>query len=167
MASPSERPRVAYRIVRNRYRMLDGSGAAAAGARWNSPGRPVIYAGESFAIAILERLVHLGSARIPANQVFGMITIPPRLEVEEIASRDVPAWDADDMVASRRFGDAWYDQRRTAVLTVPSLVTRIDRNVLLNPRHPDFPQITVTAPASVPWDRRLFGVDRRGRWSLP
>ena len=130
------------------------------GARWNSPGRPVIYGGESFAITLLERLVHLGNARIPANQVFGAITIPPRVEVEEIALCDVPAWDADDMAASRRFGDAWFDQRRTVVLIVPSLVTRIDRNVLLNARHPDFPRITVTPPAPVPWDRRLFVAER-------
>lgn len=156
MVSRSERPRVAYRIVRNRYPILDVSGAARFGARWNSPGRQVIYAGESFAIAILERLVHLGNARMPANHVFGAITVPSQVAVEEIAPQDVPAWDADDMAASRRFGDAWFDQRRTAVLIVPSLVTRIDRNVLLNARHPDFPRITATPPAPVPWDRRLF-----------
>lgn len=160
MVSRSERPRVAYRIVRNRYPILDGSGAARFGARWNSPGRQVIYAGESFAIAILERLVHLGNARIPANHVFGAIIVPSQVAVEEIAPQDVPDWDADDMAASRRFGDAWFDQRRTAVLIVPSLVTRIDRNVLLNARHPDFPPITATPPAPVPWDRRLFAAER-------
>ena len=42
------------------------------------------------------------------------------------------------MTASRRFGDTWFDQSRTAVLIVPSLVTRIDRNILLNARHRDF-----------------------------
>ncbi len=124
----------------------------------------MIYAGDSFAIAILERLVHLGSARIPVNQVFAMITIPADVQVEEIASGDVPAWDADDMAASRGFGDAWYDERRTAVLSVPSVVTRLDRNILLNPRHPDFSRIGATSPAPVPWDRRLFAADRpRGR----
>lgn len=160
MVSRSERPRVAYRIVRNRYPILDGSGAARFGARWNSPGRQVIYAGESFAIAILERLVHLGNARIPANHVFGTIAVPSRVAVEEIAPQDVPDWDTDDLVASRRFGDAWFDQQRTAVLIVPSLVTRIDRNVLLNARHRDFPWITATPPAPVPWDRRLFAAER-------
>jgi RES domain-containing protein len=161
MVSPSERVPVAYRIVRDRYAMLDGSGAARFGARWNSPGRHVVYAGESFAIAILERLVHLGSARIPDNQVFSVITIPPQVDVEVLDPNAVPEWDADDMAASRRFGDAWHEERRTAVLSVPSAVTRIDRNILLNPRHRDFTRITATRPAAVPWDRRLFGLDGR------
>jgi RES domain-containing protein len=42
------------------------------------------------------------------------------------------------------------------LLIVPSLVTRIDRNVLLNAHHRDFARITATPPAPVPWDRRLF-----------
>lgn len=160
MVSRSERPRIAYRIVRDRYPILDGSGAARFGARWNSPGRHVIYAGESFAITILERRVHLGNARIPTNHVYAAITVPPHVAVEEIAPQDVPAWDTDDLTASRRFGDAWFDQGRTAVLIVPSLVTRIDRNVLLNARHGDFARIAATPPAPVPWDRRLFTAAR-------
>jgi RES domain-containing protein len=39
---------------------------------------------------------------------------------------------------------------------VPSVVTRRECNVLINPAHPDFQQIVATDPVPVEWDRRLF-----------
>ena len=45
---------------------------------------------------------------------------------------DVPHWD------SPSFGDRWYDERRTPVLVVPSVVTRVEWNVLINQEHPRF-----------------------------
>jgi RES domain-containing protein len=41
---------------------------------------------------------------------------------------------------------------------VPSVVTRLDRNVLINQDHPAFTAITCTAPAPVVWDARLFAL---------
>ena len=146
----------AWRIVRDLHPILDGQGAAEYGGRWNAPGRAVIYAGASFAIAILERLVYLPTGRIPANQVWAAIDIPDRVRVEIGEPRDVPDWDAPDQQASRRYGDAWLDSLRTAVLLVPSAVTKIDRNVLINPNHPDFAAITADPPQPVGWDGRLF-----------
>jgi RES domain-containing protein len=62
-----------------------------------------------------------------------------------------------DLRASPAFGDAWLASSRSAVLQVPSLVTQgIERNVLINPAHPDFQQVTASRPADVRWDRRLF-----------
>src|SRR3546814_12544474 len=150
---PALRPMIAWRIVRDLYPVLDGRGAAEFGGRWNSPGRPMIYAGGSFAIAILERLVYLPTGRVPANQVWAPVDILDTLPVETVDPDDLPGWDAADQAASRRFGDAWHDARRTAVLLVPSAVTKIDRNVLVNPDHPDFPAISTSAPRRVHWDR--------------
>jgi len=65
-------------------------------------------------------------------------------------------WDADDCRVSRAFGDAWLSERRTAVLLVPSVVTRRERNLLINPAHPDFRHIAATEPLPVEWHRRLF-----------
>jgi RES domain-containing protein len=40
---------------------------------------------------------------------------------------------------------------------VPGIVTGgRERNVLLNPEHPEFARITASAPESIVWDERLF-----------
>ncbi len=62
-----------------------------------------------------------------------------------------------DLRAARAFGDAWIQQRRTAVLVVPSVVARREGKVLINPQHPDFTRIVAGMPEAVVWDARLFG----------
>ena len=157
MACRLDGARLAWRIARDTHVALDGRGAFEHGGRWNSPGRRVVYAGDSFAIALLERFVHLPTGRIPRNQVFVQITIPPRVAAEEAALAPAGVgWADGDLIASRAYGDAWYDERRSAVLVVPSVVTRIDHNLLLNPNHPEFAAITVGPPEPVHWDHRLF-----------
>jgi RES domain-containing protein len=125
------------------------------GARWNSPGRRVICAAETFAGALLEVLVH-SSGRLPQGQAHIEIEIPAGLSIEEITPDEVPRWDAPSYESARAFGDRWYDERRTPVLFVPSIVTRVERNVLINQEHSDFARIRASQPAPVRWDARLF-----------
>ena len=108
------------------------------GARWNSPGRRVIYAAETYAGALLEILVH-ASGSVPQSQGYVEIGIPSSLSIEEITPDDLPRWDAPSFEATQAFGDRLYDERRTPVLIVPSVVTRVERNVLINQEHPEFP----------------------------
>ncbi|MBX4893189.1 hypothetical protein HJA79_26840 [Rhizobium bangladeshense] len=49
-------------------------------------------------------------------------------------------------------------EKRSAILLVPSVVARVDRNVLINPAHPEFASITASLHEPVFWDRRLFGI---------
>ena len=44
--------------------MLSGERARRYGGRWNSPGRPAVYLGDSLALAAMELLVHLGTAHV-------------------------------------------------------------------------------------------------------
>ena len=125
------------------------------GARWNSPGRRIIYAAETYAGALLEILVH-GSGNVPRSQGYIEIGIPDGLSVEVVTPEDVPHWDAQSSAITGNFGDRWYDERRTLVLIVPSVVTLVERNVLINQQHPDFPQIRASPPLPVRWDARLW-----------
>ena len=134
----------------------DGTGAAVHGGRWTSPGRRVIYASETYAGAVLEKLVHTNIGRIPKNQRYVEILVPPDVVIEEAAPREVPGWDAADQLASRAYGDRWYDSRQTAVLLVPSVVTLVERNVLINQDHPALRRIRAGEPKPVAWDERLF-----------
>lgn len=125
------------------------------GARWNSPGRRVIYATETYAGALLEILVH-ASGSVPQSQGYVEIQIPAGLSLEEITLDDVPQWDSLSFETARAFGDRWYDERRTAVLMVPSVVTLVERNVLINQEHPDFARIRASLALPVRWDVRLW-----------
>lgn len=147
----------AFRIADRRFPIFDGTGARITGGRWNSPGRPLIYCAETFAGAVLEILVHSNLGRVPKTHALVEITIPDQVTLETVALDTVPSWDAEDQIASRAFGDLWLDSRRTAILLVPSVVTRgREHNVLLNPDHPEFQLITVSYPQEVVWDERLF-----------
>jgi RES domain-containing protein len=138
-----------------RHTIFDGTGAMLHGARWNSAGRRIIYAAETYAGALLEVMVH-ASGSIPRSQAYIEIEIPAGLSIEEITPDDVPHWDSPSFEAARLFGDRWYDERRTPVLLVPSVVSRIERNVLINQEHVDFPYIRASQPSPVRWDSRLW-----------
>jgi RES domain-containing protein len=146
-----------FRIADRRYPIFSGTGALLAGGRWNSPGRPVIYASVTFAGALLEILVHANLGRVPKTHAAVEITIPDTLAIESVRGDDFPGWDAEDQIASRAFGDQWITERRTMVLLVPSVLTHgREQNALIDPDHPDFAQISASQPEDVQWDKRLF-----------
>ena len=146
-----------FRIADSRFPLFDPTGARLYGGRWNSPGRGVIYAAETYAGAMLEVLVHANIGRIPQTHSVITIEIPDDLALERMAASGLPEWQAPNQLASRTFGDRWLADAQTAVLMVPSLVTQgREHNLLLNSAHPDFARITSTAPEPVIWDERLF-----------
>ena len=146
-----------FRIADRRHPIWDGTGAALIGGRWNSPGRPVIYAAASHACAMLEVLARSGIGRVPATHAVVIAEVPDAVNVERANASALPAgWDAPDSALSRTFGDAWLADRRSAVLLVPSVIARHDWNAVVNPQHPEFVRIAVSPPEAVIWDRRLF-----------
>jgi RES domain-containing protein len=160
MAFRRSGPLRAFRIADMRHAIFDGTGAMLYGARWNSPGRRVIYAAETYAGALLEILVH-ASGSVPRSQGYVEIEIPTGLSIEEITQDDLPRWDAPSFEATQAFGDRWYDERRTPVLIVPSVVTLVERNVLINQEHPEFPMVRASQAVPVRWDARLWKSPRR------
>ncbi len=144
-----------YRIADRRFGPADGEGARRFGGRWNSPGRAVIYTCTSLPGAMLEKLVHTGR-RIPRHQVCVTFECPDDLPIRELAPSQVPGWDAPGQDASRQAGDAWLTEAPTVLLLVPSVVFDVERNVLINPAHPDFAKVRVADVSPVRWDARLF-----------
>ena len=146
---------IAYRIGSRRHTIFDSAGAAEYGARWNSPGRPVIYAASSLSLAMLEQLAHTETGRLPQDHAFVEITIPDRVPIETLPVRDVAGWTTDDPTTSRAFGDRWIAEQRTCVLRVPSVIVPTEYNVLINPAHAEFAQLAASGPRNVNWDKRL------------
>ncbi len=138
------------------YPIFDATGSTISPGRWNTPGSPVIYTSEHYSTALLEKLAH-GSGRLPPNQHYVEITIPRGLSYEIFSAPTLPGWDSMPPTVSKAFGERWYAEKRSVILMAPSVVARLDRNVLVNPAHPDFPKIQASLHQPVYWDRRLFG----------
>ncbi len=148
----------AWRLLKTKHaaHAFDGEGARLYGGRWNSPGRPVIYLASNLALAVLEVLVHLqNTGPLPAYS-------HARAEFENdlvltLGRDSLPDdWAVDPAPASTRaIGDDWLDELRSAVLRVPSAVVHREWNFLVNPLHPDFPQIVFGELEPYRFDVRL------------
>ena len=78
------------------------------------------------------------------------ITVPSDATLEELPSDGLAGWDSDAKRESQAFGDRWYDEQRSLILLVPSLVAPgLERNVLINQRHPEFARLTTSDPEPV------------------
>jgi RES domain-containing protein len=84
------------------------------------------------------------------------IEIPRGISYEELTEANVPGWHEANCVEARTFGARWFEERRSCILLVPSVVARLDRNILINPRHPDFAHIRPSRERPIWWDGRLF-----------
>ena len=144
-----------YRIADARFGPESGEGARLHGGRWNSPGRPVIYACTTYAGAMLEKLVHTGRT-IPKHQVCVTFEYPDDLPVTVLDPKAIAGWSDADYIVSRRAGDAWLVSARSAILLVPSIVFDVDRNALINPAHVDTARIRIASVEAIRWDDRLF-----------
>ena len=145
-----------YRIVRAGLPVFDGGGAARWGARWTSPGRAVIHAAESYALAVLENLVHFNAGELPPHLVVSRIEIPRRVSRQVIERAQVPTLETDDTYeACRAIGDRWHAEARSAVLIVPSRLSPYESNLLIHPGHPDVGKIRVAEPVPARLDERI------------
>ncbi len=150
-----------FRLVDEAYAdtAFTGEGARLFGGRWNSPGTPMIYTSASLSLAQLELLVHLEAEEALSHYWrYFVVEIAPShvLAVEDFAGIvDSPDfWTALD--STRSMGDRWVAERASVGLIVPSGVTPGERNVLLNPHHPDYASsVTVGSPQHLAFDRRL------------
>lgn len=157
MASRRNGPFRAFRIADNRHKLFDGAGAFLHGGRWTSAGCRVIHAAETYAGALLETLVRSNLGRAIGRDAWIAITVPASVEIEDLPASEIPEWSHPNRVSSREYGNRWFEEQRTAVLVVPSLVTQgIERNVLINQQHPLFSKIGASEPSPVHWDERLF-----------
>lgn len=145
------------RIADKRHPVWDGTGAGLFGGRWNSPGRMVIYASQSYSCAMLELLVHSNIGRVPLTHQSVTVEVPKSVMVEKKELTQLPVgWDGESNSISRAIGDQWLEEKRSVILLVPSVVVNMECNAVINPLHPDFNRLIVSDPVPVVWDKRLF-----------
>lgn len=132
-----------YRITLKKWTSnLFASGSA---ARWNSKGIGVVYSAASRSLACLENVVHRNKRGIAGNFGVMVIYIPDDIKQVVIAVQDLPdGWhlpNEDAYEKCRLFGDKWAISNESAILIVPSAIVKNEKNILLNPNHPDFSKI--------------------------
>ncbi|MBE7211175.1 MAG: RES family NAD+ phosphorylase [Gluconacetobacter diazotrophicus] len=137
---------LAWRLCRAPFADLDRTGARLFGGRWNTPGRPVVYAASSAALAVLEVRVHLDLPPELLPDDYVLLAI----DLHDLASEVVDEIPPDPAA----LGDTWLREGRTPVLRVPSAIVPESSNLLLNPLH-------ATADGAVIVLRRRFAFDRR------
>jgi len=152
-----DRPLTCYRIgdPQGEHPIWDDGGARIASGRWHEAGAGVIYASEHYSTAMLEKLVHY-SGEMPPNQHFIEIGVPAGISYEVVNPDLIGGWADRSGIAARRFGGAWYREIRSALLIVPSVVARMERNLVFHTGHSEFPRIETGLEVPIWWDRRLF-----------
>lgn len=145
----------AWRLVDPRYvDDLEGSGNRVHGARWNSPGRGVLYCSENLSLCVLETLVHLPPplrGRLP-RRIALKLRFPDDAGVTEIMKLPRVA----KVGNFRELGDRWLEEQETLVLRAPSVIVRQDHNVMINPSHPRMKEVEVTEQILFVYDDRLL-----------
>jgi RES domain-containing protein len=139
---------------------FDGSGGLHGPGRWHSTGRRIVHTARSESLAKLETLAHFRPNEAPA-----LVLVEATIPDDTIVRVNVPlpaGWDAvPESDVSRAIGDAWLDEGSALCLEVPSVHSRTEMNILVNPAHAAFHRIVIAAPVPFAFDLRLIEPSRR------
>jgi RES domain-containing protein len=139
---------------------LDGGYGLRFDGRWNRVGRPVTYCATSPALCVLEKLVHIEDPSLVPALVLVSYDAPNELAVEDIALSDLPLDWRHREIATQAIGDEWLRRAASPLLRVPSVIVphvdSLDRNFLVNHRHPEANRIEVRSTETFGLDPRLL-----------
>ena len=153
-APPPTRP--CARLPRERSHHHDSD--AGRPGRWHRKGQPIVYATATLSLAALEYFVHLGrtDSKIAFVAVHAIIADDLAMEVVDPASLPKDWNSSPPSDATMDLGTRWCLDLRGAVIIVPSAVVQGEFNYLLNPRHPDFRSIKISASERFSFDSRMW-----------
>jgi RES domain-containing protein len=138
---------------------LDGGGNFKTGARWNSPGRGVVYASYNLSLCVLETLAHLHPLlRTDLPELTAVrIDIPDDASHLEIHVAQLPADLAGSEAerARRGLGDEWLQAQEHLICIVPSVIVPQEHNVMVNPAHRLMDRVTIVSMERFRFDPRL------------
>ena len=152
---------VGYRLVRQTRASdaFNGEGARRFGGRWNPKNIPVVYGSEHLSLAVLEFRVNQGGYDPDDQYVYFQFECAEGLveRVETLPTDWLTRFKEDGSITgAQAFGEGWFLQKRSVVLSVPSAVIRIECNFVLNPHHADFSKVAISAAATFDFDPRLW-----------
>ena len=113
----------------------------------------MVYCASSLALAALELLVHLPPAMRRTGALPPFVAVG--LDIADALVADLGHRANLTRTETRALGDAWLQSATSLGLSVQSRVVLLERNVLLNPRHPDMAKVTVALTEPFVFDDRL------------
>jgi len=144
---------------------LEGLGGEKSNGRWHTAARAkrIVYLSEHPSLALIEVLVNLRGNPLlfPDRYQLLQVNVPVDVTIDEVHPASLVEGWQDDFQATRNLGDQWLNDRRTALLKVPSAPSPESFNFLLNPNHPDATKVAVKFGRWLRYDRRLFHVQKR------
>ena len=150
----------AWRLTQPAFaRVLSGDGNRTFGARWNSPGRGVVYSCANLSLCVLETYVHYPPefrAEPPACEAV-RIVIPEDATTTHVTLQEMERLLAthDPISACRTVGDRWLDAGSDLVLAAPSAIVLEELNIMLNAAHPDMVKVSIVSTRAFRFDPRL------------
>jgi RES domain-containing protein len=155
-----------FRVLRAAHARtpFDGEGAYRYGGRWSSPETRLAYASEHQSLAMLEYFVHLDPEDAPDDLVLATAEVPEGVSCKRVEASALPAdWrEVPAPPGLAQIGDEFVKTTENCLLLVPSALAVSENNVLINPQHPEFKQITVNQAEPLRYDPRMFRKTRRG-----
>jgi RES domain-containing protein len=140
--------------------LLDGEGNRVTGARWNLPGRPMVYTSSHLSLSVLEVFVHFSSElrdNLP-EMVAVRVHVPDDAGTREISSTQFESLMAapDPLAVCQATGDQWLADCVELVLKAPSVLIPEELNVMLNPMHAEMRRVRVEGSRPFRFDPRLI-----------
>ena len=102
--------------------------------------------------------MHLNAGGLPLNRYLVEVTIPDDVWSvrEEAAATTLIGGDAEPAsIVSISYGTDWLRARRSAVLIVPSVIAFEEKNIIINPDHPDRTKIVARSIRKWTYDSRM------------
>ncbi|ENH3412293.1 RES domain-containing protein [Escherichia coli] len=138
---------ILYRLTKTRYLISawSGLGAKEAGGRWNSVGTAMVYLSEAASLTMLETLVHLNAPQLLDSFTLLSIDVPEdQIMTFDMAMLPSDWADEDAPAVLAHYGDSWVQDAQSVALRIPSALSPVEYNFLLNPAHPDVPGLMKT-----------------------
>lgn len=148
-----------WRVVDARFAddPLSTEGSYRFPARWHKAGMRVLYCAQTESLARAERFVHLLQETDLAFVLFEFaLPTGARIEKVEDLPVDLAGWDDAASGVARAAGAWWIEHTKALGLSVPSVLSTSERDVLLRAASPDFRKIRVARRTRFRFDPRLF-----------
>ena len=147
-----------YRIASKSYiDGLSGTGAKLYGGRWNEKGTALLYSSENISLAILEILVHFDGLTVPKD----LMLLQLQLDEKYISTFSTTKFNRIRKSENAEYkfkeeGQKWIESLKSLALKVPSIITRGEFNLIINPYHPEFKNLKKKKKSFLELDQRLF-----------
>lgn len=133
-------------------------GSLLAAGRWHRRAEQLrlVYTGSTRALCQLEKRVHCNGFA-PKDLALMRLELPADAVLEDVQPLLPSDW-RTNMTATQALGAQWARSRRSLGLYVPSFVEPAERNLVLNPDHPQYASIALHVEQEpFEFDPRLFG----------